>query len=396
VWTEPILHVDMDSFFVEVERLVQPGLAGRPVAVGGVGPRGVIASASYEAREFGVRSAQPTATARRLCDELIVIPPDHARYSDVSADVFAIFRSFTPLVEGLSLDEAFLDVGGLRLHYGSPVAIGEAVRKEIRAQLGLAASVGVAAVKFVAKLASEAAKPDGLRHISEDEQMEFLRGLPASAMWGVGPATLAALERLGVETVGDIAALPERSLTAAVGPAAGRHLHDLAHGRDPREVEPDLGAKSISVEETYDRDLEGLDVVETALLAHAQRLSGRLRRSGLKARTITLKARYADFTTVTRSHTVPAAVDGSRQLFRIAVDLVRTLGDDLAPVRLLGLGGTGLEPAEAPVQLDIEQGPGWDKVEDAIAGVRERFGDDAVGPARLISDKGPAKWDEEP
>jgi nucleotidyltransferase/DNA polymerase involved in DNA repair len=396
VWTEPILHVDMDSFFVEVERLVQPGLAGRPVAVGGVGPRGVIASASYEAREFGVRSAQPTATARRLCDELIVIPPDHARYSDVSADVFAIFRSFTPLVEGLSLDEAFLDVGGLRLHYGSPVAIGEAVRKEIRAQLGLAASVGVAAVKFVAKLASEAAKPDGMRHISEDEQMEFLRGLPASAMWGVGPATLAALERLGVETVGDIAALPERSLTAAVGPAAGRHLHDLAHGRDPREVEPDLGAKSISVEETYDRDLEGLDVVETALLAHAQRLSGRLRRSGLKARTITLKARYADFTTVTRSHTVPSAVDGSRQLFRIAVDLVRTLGDDLAPVRLLGLGGTGLESAEAPVQLDIEQGPGWDKVEDAIAGVRERFGDDAVGPARLISDKGPAKWDEEP
>jgi nucleotidyltransferase/DNA polymerase involved in DNA repair len=396
VWTEPILHVDMDSFFVEVERLAQPGLVSKPVAVGGVGPRGVIASASYEAREFGVRSAQPTATARRLCDELIVLPPDHARYIDVSADVFAIFRSFTPLVEGLSLDEAFLDVGGLRLHYESPVAVGEAVRKEIRAQLELPASVGVAAVKFVAKLASEAAKPDGLRHIASDDQKGFLRGLSASAIWGVGPATLAALERLGVETVGDIAALPERSLAAAVGPAAGRHLHDLAHGRDPREVEPDLGAKSISVEETYDRDLEGLEVVETALLAHAQRLSGRLRRSGLRARTITLKARYADFTTLTRSQTVPAAVDGSRQLFRIAVDLVHSLGDNVGPVRLLGLGGSGLEPADAPVQLDIDAGPGWDEVEDAVAGVRERFGDDAVGPARLIGDRRPAKWDQEP
>jgi nucleotidyltransferase/DNA polymerase involved in DNA repair len=386
----------MDSFFVEVERLVQPSLVGKPVAVGGVGPRGVIASASYEARRYGVRSAQPTATARRLCDQLIVIPPNHARYGDVSADVFAIFRSFTPLVEGLSLDEAFLDVSGLRLHYESAVAVGDAVRKEIRAKLELPASVGVAAVKFVAKLASEAAKPDGLRHIAREDQKEFLRGLPASAMWGVGPATLAALERLGVETVGDIAALPERSLAAAVGPAAGRHLHDLAHGRDPREVEPDLGAKSISVEETYDRDLEGLDVVETALLAHAQRLSGRLRRSGLRARTITLKARYADFTTLTRSHTSTAAVDGSRQLFRIAVDLIRSLGDDGGPVRLLGLAGSALEPADAPVQLGIEQGPGWDTVEDAVAGVRERFGDDAVGPARLIVDRRPAKWDQEP
>jgi DNA polymerase-4 len=170
----------------------------------------------------------------------------------------------------------------------------------------------------------------------------------------------------------------------------------LAHGRDPREVEPDLGAKSISVEETYDRDLEGMEVVETALLAHAQRLSGRLRRSGLKARTITLKARYADFTTLTRSHTFSASVDGSRQLFRVAVDLVRSLGADVGPVRLLGLGGSGLEPANAPVQLDIDGEPEWDKVEDAVAGVRERFGDDAVGPARLIGDRRPAKSDQEP
>lgn len=396
MWKEPILHVDMDSFFVEVERLARPDLMGRPVAVGGPGPRGVIASASYEAREFGVHSAQPTSTARRLCDELIVIPPDHGRYSEVSAKVFAIFRDFTPLVEGLSLDEAFLDVSGLRLHYESSVGVGAAVRARIRAQLSLPASVGVASVKFVAKLASEAAKPDGLRHIRVEDQMQFLRRLPAAAMWGVGPATLAALSRLGVETVGDIAALPLRSLTGAVGPAAGQHLHDLAHGRDPRRVEPDLAAKSISVEETYDNDLEGSDVVETALLAHANRLSGRLRRAGLKTRTVTLKVRYSDFTTTTRSHTVPTAMDGSRQLFRIAVELVRSLEQDSRPVRLLGLGGAALEPADIPAQLDIDTEFDWERVENAVAGVRERFGDEAVGPARLLREKKRVKSDEEP
>jgi DNA polymerase-4 len=239
----------------------------------------------------------------------------------------------------------------------------------------------------VAKLASEAAKPDGMRHIPIDGQMDFLHSLPASAMWGVGPATLAALARLGVETVGDIAALPERSLAGAVGPAAGRHLHDLAQGLDPRVVEPDLAAKSISVEETYDRDLESADVVETALLAHANRLAGRLRRAGLKTRTVTLKVRYSDFTTLTRSHTTSAAIDGARQLFRIARELLRSLNEDPRPVRLLGLGGTALEPASTPTQLDIDSETEWDSVENAVAGVRERFGDDAVGPARLLDDK---------
>lgn len=394
MWTEPILHVDMDSFFVEVERLADPGLVGRPVAVGGAGPRGVIASASYEARRFGVASAQPTSTARRHCESLVVIPPDHGRYSEVSTEVFSIFRSYTPLVEGLSLDEAFLDVSGLRLHYESPVAVGEEVRATIRSKLHLPASVGVAHVKFVAKLASEAAKPDGLRHVPLSEQSEFLAVLPASAMWGVGPATLAALARLGVETVGDIAALPENVLASAVGPAAGRHLYDLARGHDPREVVPDIAAKSVSVEETYDEDLRGAEVVETALLAHAQKLSGRLRRSGLKARTITLKIRYADFTTLTRSHTVPAAVDGARQLFRIAVDLVAGVVID-QPVRLLGLGGSSLEPNETPTQLDIDSHPGWDDMEEAVADVRDRFGDTAVGPARLLQSRKRPQSDQE-
>lgn len=386
----------MDSFFVEVERLTDDTLRGRPVAVGGAGPRGVIASASYEARVFGVRSAQATSTARRLCPSLVVVPPHHDRYGDVSARVFQIFRSFTPLVEGLSLDEAFLDVSGLRRHHPSPLAVAEAIREKVRAELGLPASVGVASVKFLAKLASEAAKPDGIRHIRSEDQLGFLHALPASAMWGVGPATLAALARLGVETVGDIAALPEQALVNAVGPAAGRHLHDLSRGHDVRPVTPDIAAKSVSVEETYDQDLLGRDLVETALLAHAQRLSGRLRRSGLRGRTITLKVRYDDFETLTRSHTEPTAVDGSRALFRIAVDLLAGLDDPLPPVRLLGLGATGLESADTPTQMGIDDDAGWDRVDEAVAGVRDRFGDAAVRPARLLQVEPDGVRDREP
>ena len=383
MWTEPILHVDMDSFFVEVERLEHPELRGRAVAVGGAGPRGVIASASYEARARGVRSAQPTSTARRLCPELVVVAPSHGRYGDVSAEVFAIFRSFTPLVEGLSLDEAFLDVRGLRLHFESPVTVAVEVRRRIRVDLGLPASVGVAAVKFVAKLASETAKPDGLRLVTTAEQPAFLETLPATALWGVGPATLAALARLGVETVGDIAGLPVSALVSAVGPSAGKHLHDLANGIDPRPVVADIAAKSVSVEETYESDLGTLDLVETALLAHAQRLSDRLRRSGLRARTVTLKVRWQDFTTVTRSETTAPAVDGARDLYRIARDLMAGVGI-ASPVRLLGLSGTSLEPAADPAQLGMSTDGGWVRVEDAVADIRARYGVGAVGPARLV------------
>jgi len=395
VWTEPILHVDMDSFFVEVERLQDPSLRGKPVAVGGSGPRGVIASASYEAREHGVRSAQPTATALRLCPELIVVPAAHGRYGDMSARVFSLFREVTPLVEGLSLDEAFLDVRGLRLHYESPREVAEEIRSTLRRELGLPASVGIASIKFVAKLASEAAKPDGVRHISLEGQKEFLDALAVSGMWGVGPATQAALSRLGVETIGDIAALPESSLVKAVGPSAGRHLHDLANGIDPRDVVPDSQAKSISVEETYDIDLESNEVVETALLSLAQRLSGRLRCAGLRGRTIHLKLRYGDFTTISRSHTEAVGVDGSRTIFAIATALVRGR-DRLDPVRLLGLGATSLESAETPSQLDLESEVHWDKMEDAVAEIRDKFGDSSVHPARLLGREKSSQSDEEP
>jgi DNA polymerase-4 len=385
----------MDSFFVEVERLDAPQLRGRPVAVGGTGRRGVIASASYEAREFGVRSAQPTATALRLCPELVVIPSSHGKYGEVSAQVFTIFRSFTPLVEGLSLDEAFLDVKGLRHHYESSTAVGETIRATLRTQLGLPASVGVAAVKFIAKLASESAKPDGIRHIPAASQDSFLRVLPASAMWGVGPATQAALARLGVETIGDIADLPEPALVQAVGPTTGRHLHDLARGIDPRPVVPDTAAKSVSVEETYEEDLDTRDLIETALLGHAQRLSWRLRRAGIRTRTVTLKVRYADFETITRSHTAGGSLDGQRELYRIARDLLAELAE-LQPVRLLGLGASSLESVDEPTQLDIASDVDWGRVEDAVAEIRDRFGLDSVGPARLVAPPDSSRRDEEP
>ena len=383
MWSEPILHVDMDSFFVEIERLENPRLVGKPVAVGGTGPRGVVASASYEARRFGVRSAQPTATALRMCPQLIVVPPSHGRYSEASVSVFALFRSVTPLVEGLSLDEAFLDVSGLRLHHESPAVVGEMLRSRIRSELGLPASVGVAANKLLAKLASEAAKPDGLRYVPVDTQLAFLHSLPAESLWGVGPATLAGLMRLGVRTVGDIAEIPVDTLAQSIGPTAGPHLHDLANGLDNRPVEPDGEAKSISVEQTYDVDLMGEDVIESALLDHAHRLSGRLRRSGLAARTVNLKIRYEDFTTYTRSHTHDGGLQGARELFQVGKDLLGQV-DSTRPVRLLGLGGSGLEKADLPRQMDIKASQEWDQVEDAVAEVRDRYGDNAVKPARLV------------
>jgi nucleotidyltransferase/DNA polymerase involved in DNA repair len=388
MWSEPILHVDLDAFFVEAERLRDAGLIGKPVAVGGTGNRGVIASASYEARAYGVRSAQPTSTALRLCRDLVVVPPSHGVYGDLSARVFELFRGFTPYVEGLSLDEAFLDVSGLRRHFSTPVDVAVAVREGIRGHLGLPASVGIASSKFMAKLASEAAKPNGYRHIPKETEMEFLHALPVEALWGVGPATLAGLQRLGVVTIGDLAELPEPAVLGSLGPSQGRHLLDLARGVDHRAVTPDVEAKSISVEETYDQDLEGAEVIETALLAHSQRLADRLHRSGLAARTVSLKLRFADFTTVSRATTSRKVIDGARDLYMTALELLGQVEVD-RPVRLLGLGGSGLEPAGEPRQMPIGAEGNWSRVDEAVAVVRERFGEHSVEPARLLRGPGP-------
>lgn len=385
MWTENILHVDMDAFFVEVERHRDPSLRRIPVAVGGGGERGVIASASYEAREFGVRSAQPTKTALRLCPPLVVIPPAHQRYRDASEKVFAIFRSFTPMVEGLSLDEAFLDVSRLTRRFETSWAVGEGIKGRIAKELGLPSSVGIGSTKLIAKLASEAAKPNGIRYVAKTVELEFLHPLPAESLWGVGPATLATLQRYGVVTVGDIAELPRSTLITALGPTAGGHLADLARGIDSRSVEPDSEAKSVSVEETYRSDLASREVIESAMLAHADRLAARLRRGGLVARTVTVKVRFDDFVTLTRSHTLPTPVADSNRLYSTALELLAQI-EITRPVRLLGIGAGSLEEASAPRQLVLGEAQDQDAIEEALDAIEDRFGAEAV--TRLSRGKG--------
>jgi len=394
----------MDAFFVSVELLRRPELRGRPVVVGGAGARGVVAAASYEARAFGVHSAMPSARARRLCPHATFLPGDHAHYAEVSARVMGVFRSYTPLVEPISLDEAFLDVGGARRLFGPPPAIAAAIRDEIRAGEGLTCSVGIAPVKFLAKLASEAAKPTasptgpvagpGVVEVAPGGELDFLHPLPVQALWGVGPATLARLERLGVRTVGDLAALPFDTLTGALGSASGAHLHALARAVDPRPVEPDRAPRSISHEETYPRDLRARDDLGAELVRLGDAVGARLREAGLAGRTVTLKLRFGDFTTITRSSTEATPVDSGRRLARIAQRLLD--GVDVAPgVRLLGVAVSQFG-ADAGEQLSLDalldprddDGHRWDDAEDAIDAVRARFGPASLAPARLAGTGG--------
>jgi DNA polymerase-4 len=381
-FTEPIIHVDMDAFFVEVERRRRPQLQGRPVVVGGGGNRGVVASASYEARAFGIRSAMPMAHARRACPDLTVVAPDHAEYQRTSEQVFAVFRSFTPLVEGLSLDEAFLDVSGLRRTVTSPIEVGEAIRLQLRSDLGLPASVGIAATKFVAKLASEAAKPDGLRHVPAAATLRFIQPLPVRSLWGVGEATYALLEELGVETVGDLASLQPRVLERRLGRSLSSHLQALAIGDDPRPVEPELGAKSVSVSETYQQDLTSSAEVETEFLRLCDRLAYRLRRSGLAGRTISIRVRYSDFTTISRSETLRHHTDSAHQL-REATARLSDRVDWSRPVRLLGLEVSHLTGADEPRQLMAGDHGKWEELAGAVDRIRDRFGSGSIRPARL-------------
>jgi len=387
---EPILHVDMDAFFVEVERLADPTLRGVPVIVGGLGNRGVVAACSYEARAYGVRSAMPIVEARRRCPRARYIAPTHSLYGEVSGQVFDVLRSFTPLVEGLSVDEAFLDVSGLWRHHDSAVAVGETIRATIRTEVGIPSSVGIAANKFLAKLASQEAKPDGLWVIKRGEELDFLHPLPARRLWGVGEATYAALDALGIETVGDVASAPRRLLEDRLGPSLARHLEALANAEDDRSVEPGGEAKSISVEVTYETDLVAPDAIERALLRHCDRLSARLRRAALAGKTITLKVRFGDFTTITRSLTGEVPIDHTPDLWDVVQELLGRV--DLAGrgVRLLGVGAGGLVASTNPRQMSLSH-PARDAAAEAAEEVRARFGDDAVLPARLID---PPETDE--
>ena len=391
-----ILHVDMDAFYVSVELRRRPELVGRPVVVGGAGGRGVVAAASYEARRYGVHSAMPSVRARRLCPDAVFLPGDHDLYASVSADVRAIFDRWSPLVEPLSLDEAFIDVTGAGRLFGDGVTIAHQLRDAVRAEVGLGCSVGVATNKFLAKLASVEAKPragpggvtpgPGVVAVEPDGELGFLHPLPVQRLWGVGPATLERLERLGVRTVGDLAALDEHLVVAALGRGVGRHLCGLAAGRDDRPVVPDRRAKSIGHEETFGTDLHTDDELHREVVRMADGVASRLRSAGVGARTLTLKVRFAGFRTITRSVTGRDPVDTGPAIVAALDPLVGAV--DPAPgIRLVGVSGSNLGP---PItQLSLLDAPADDR--DAAAAVdqiRDRFGAGAIGPASAVSGRG--------
>jgi DNA polymerase-4 len=382
-----VLHVDMDAFFASVEVRRHPELAGTPVIVGGAGNLGVVTSATYEARRYGVRSAMPTARALRLCPTATVLPGDMALYAEVSRSVMALFRSITPLVEPLSLDEAFLDVSGAGRRLGDPVAIGEYIRARVFDEQGITCSVGVAGTKFVAKLASTRSKPDGLLVVRPAEVMDFLHPLPVGALWGVGAKTEEVLLRLGLRTVGDLAHVPARTLRRAVGQAAGSHLHELAWGRDPRRVVPDEPDRSTGAEETFGTDVDDPVVIHRELLHLAERTAGRLRSTGHLTRTVSIKVRFADFTTITRSRTLAVPTDVGQELYDTARALFDGLGLDRARIRLVGVRAEGLVEADATArQLELgAREHGRRDAELAADRAARRFGAGAVRPATLLT-----------
>ncbi|MBA3288264.1 MAG: DNA polymerase IV, partial [Acidimicrobiia bacterium] len=380
----------MDAFFVSVELLRRPELRGRPVVVGGTGRRGVVAAASYEARRYGVFSAMPSTTARRLCPNAVFLPGDYAEYAAVSAEVRAIFDAVTPIVEPLSLDEAFLDVTGARAMLGDGLAVATRIRGDVQDQLSLTCSVGVATGKFLAKLASVEAKPsagpDGVRpgagvfEVRPGDELAYLHPLPVRRLWGVGPATLEKLQRMGVATVGDLAAVHPAALIASLGRAHGRHLVDLANGRDARTVEPDREIKSISHEETFAHDLHDPEDVRRELVRLADGVAARLRAHRTAARTVSVKVRDGGFATTSRAVTVPGAIDTAHAIFAAARPLLDQV--DLAGgVRLLGLTVSKFAPTAEQLRLgdvgDDGREPAaerWSQASRAIDDVRDRFG----------------------
>jgi DNA polymerase-4 len=385
----PILHVDMDAFYASVEVRRRPELRGRPVIVGG-GTRGVVLSATYEARAFGVHSAMPMSRALRSCPQAVVVPPDMAGYAEASVGVMAVFRSVTPLVEPLSLDEAFLDVAGARRRLGRPVQIGEWIRARVADEQGITCSVGVAATKFLAKLASAHCKPDGLLVVPAAGAAAFLQPLPVAALWGVGDRTGEVLQRLGLRTVGDLARTPLATLRRALGPAAADHLAALAAGRDDRHVVPHEPDKSIGAEETFGTDVDDPAVVQRELLRLAERTAGRLRSTGQVGRTVSIKVRFADFTTITRSRTLHTATDAGREIYQTARALYAALGLDRARIRLVGVRVEGISAATTvPAQLQLgAREHGWRDADRAVDRAAQRYGPGVVRPAALVRRSG--------
>jgi DNA polymerase IV len=387
--SEPILHVDMDAFYASVEIVKDPSLRGRAVVVGGLGGRGVVTSASYEARAFGVASAMPIVRARRLCPHAVYLPNDFAVYTEYSQRIRDVFTSFTPLVEPLSLDEAFLDVSGSVKLFGSPLEIARKIKRAV-ADLGLPCTVGVAPNKFLAKLASARAKPDGLMVVPAGGVESWLHPLPVTALWGVGEHTGDGLRRLGLKTIGDLARLPRRTLERAVGDAIGAHLHTLANGVDDRPVVPHEPAKSVSSESTFASDLDATDDVLRELLRLSDRTATRLRSAGLCGRTVVAKIRFSNFKTITRSKTLRHEVDTAPEIYAVVRDLYLRLNPTRPRIRLLGVAVSGLVPGPPARQLDLlsdHTRPGWNEASQAIDSIRDRWGDLAVGPATLLESR---------
>jgi DNA polymerase-4 len=389
---EPIVHVDLDAFYASVEVLKDPSLAGKPVVVGGTGARGVVTSASYEARRYGVRSAMPSVRARRLCPDGVFVAPDFESYRAHSNRFREVLLSYTPLVEPISLDEAFLDVGGATRLFGSPREIAERIRADVAREVGVTCSAGVASTKFVAKLASDLCKPDGLLVVPAAGVDAFLEPLPVGRLWGVGEKTVALLDRLAIRTIGDLGRTPVTVLERLLGEAAATHLSELARGVDPREVVPYEAPRSVGHEETFDRDLDGDDEILRELLALSTRVASRLREEGFRARTVVLKARLANFTTLTRSITLADPTDVGRELYRAAAGLFRRLPAGRPRYRLLGVQGTGLVPAGAE-QLALLRGGRWADLDRTLDRIERRFGRGAATPAALLgrerSDRSP-------
>ncbi|MEY2765596.1 MAG: polymerase [Actinomycetota bacterium] len=386
-----ILHVDMNAFFVACEVLRRPELAGKAVVVGGSAKRGVVAAASYEARQFGVKSAMASAMASRLCPHAIFLDGDHDFYGEVSGKVFGVFREFTPLVEGLSLDEAFLDVSGAQRVFGDARSIALQVREAVREHVGLPCSVGIATSKFVAKLATEFAKPrasreridpgPGVFEVPPGGELAFLHPLDVGMLWGVGPVTLEKLHRIGLKKVGDIAACELRVLQLALGEGHAQHLFELSHAIDDRDVEPDRETKSIGSEETFGDDLTDVREVRRNLLRMADTVARRCRENSLTARTITLKVRYGDFSNMTRAKTLDEPVDTAQAIMAVVDELLPEV-DVAAGVRLAGVSARNF--AEPDPQLSLFDEPStradtdWREASRAVDRIREKFGDTAI------------------
>ena len=381
----------MDAFYASVEMLDRPELIGQPVIVGGSSNRGVVSAASYEARKFGVHSAMPLVTARKLCPLGVFLPVRMARYREISEQIMAIFHRFTPLVEPLSLDEAFLDVTASRALLGDGETIAKEIKRLVREETGLTVSAGVATTKLVAKIASDLHKPDGLTVVSPGQERGFLAPLPIGRLWGVGSATATILTMMGVRTIGDLARLPLPLLTAKLGASHGEHLHLVAQGIDEREVEPEQKAKSIGNEETFETDLRERHRLERELLALSTKVARRLRRHGVCGRTVTLKVKYHDFRQITRSLTLAAATCDEGEIYATIKSLLAKTEAGRIPVRLLGVSVSGLAPDEAGQQLTLfaaaqKKSGRQQGLHAAVDRITGKYGQQAIKPATLLEE----------